>query len=77
MLAVGNGDGDIIKSEDLGGRDSVQELPGNAGNRVLFRNSCIAVSTLGPALRSCSLGTTLGSYTIKQKLAFDSQSHKS
>lgn len=49
----------------------MQELPGKVGTRVVFRNSCIAATILGTALRSCSPGTTLGFYTIKQELAFD------
>lgn len=64
MMAVSSGIGTHLKdgSEGLGSRYSAQELPGNAGNRILFRNSHITAFTLGVALRSSSSGTTLCLY---------------
>lgn len=39
QLAVGSGINLKDQIEDLGGRDSAPELPGNAENSILFRNS--------------------------------------
>lgn len=59
MLAVDTGYGD--GREDLGSSECAQGLPGNAGNRIFFRNSYFH---LGMTLRSCSLGQ-LWVYTMK------------
>lgn len=71
MLAVDTGYGD--GREDLGSSECAQGLPGNAGNRIFFRNSCFH---LGMTLRSCSPGTTLGLYNDMSWLLTASQKFK-
>lgn len=71
MSAVDTGCGD--GREGLGGSECAQGLPGNAGNRIFFRNSR---RHLGMTLRSCSPGTTLSLYNEMSWLLIASQKLK-